>query len=211
MRRLQPLPVRPLPDRHHPVRSALVASAAALVLTACGGGDGGSDADAESSASSSDSAAASDVEPASGDTIEAEGFSYTVPEGWKKNTDLQGTALTLALDSTDKDGFADNVNVVTDPTITTLEGDDLADAITNALEQADVTEVDVRGTFDVDGEEAVHTTGLFNLNGNEYRVDQYSLTVDDVGYVITFSHNKEQSESERDEVDHSILASWSWA
>ncbi|RYY44273.1 MAG: hypothetical protein EON53_12815 [Actinomycetales bacterium] len=207
MRRLQPHPVR-----HRPVRSALVATAAALVLAACGGGDGGSDdPDASSSAPSSSSAASSDVEPATGDTIEADGFSYTVPEGWEKNTDLQGTAITLALDSTDKDGFADNVNVVTDPTITSLEGDDLADAITNALEQADVTEISVREPFVVDGQEAVHTTGLFNLNGNEYRVDQYTLTVDGTGYVITFSHNADQSESERDDVDHSILASWSWA
>jgi hypothetical protein len=196
------------------VRAVLVAAAAALVLAGCGGGDdsGGDDGakDSSSSASQDAGADASDVEPASGDTIEAEGFSYSVPEGWKQNTDLQGGAITLAVDMDDKDGFADNVNVVTDPTITNLEGDRLAEALTQSLENANVKEVAVREPLEVDGEEAVHTTGLFNLNGNEYRVDQYTLAVDGTGYVITFSHNKEQSEAERDEVDHAILASWSW-
>jgi hypothetical protein len=196
-----------------PVRAAVVAAAAALVLTACGGGDdSGDDGGSKDSSSSSSQGAkdASDVEPASGERVEAKGFSYSVPEGWKENKDLQGGAITLSIDMTDKDGFADNVNVVTDPTITNLEGDQLADALTRSLKNANVKEVSVRDPFVVDGKEAVHTTGLFNLNGNEYRVDQYTLAVDGTGYVITFSHNKEMSEADRDAVDHSILASWTW-
>ena len=79
------------------------------------------------------------------------------------------------------------------------------------LENADAQDVEVRDPLTIDGQEAVHSTAVFNLNGNEYRVEQYTLAVDGKGYVITFSHNKDLSEADRDAVDQSILASWSWA
>lgn len=202
-----------------PVRALLVAASATVVLTACGGNDSDSSssesssspsASSSASASTETSAAAPTAQAADGDRITADDFSYAVPQGWKDRTASAGAALTLAIDLTDKDGFADNVNVVSDPTITRVSGRQLEEALVKVLEGADAKEVEVRDPLTIDGEEAVHTTGLFNLNGNEYRVDQYTLAVDGKGYVITFSHNKDMSEADRDAVDQSILASWSW-
>ncbi len=200
-----------------PVRALLVAATATVVLTACGGNDSDSDS-AGSSASASasadgggSSAPAPTAKPADGDRIEADGFSYAVPQGWKENKGGAGAALSLAIDVTDKDGFADNVNVVSDPTIVNVKGKQLEDALVKVLKNANAQEVEVRDPLTVDGQEAVHSTALFNLNGNEYRVEQYTLAVDGKGYVITFSHNKDLSEADRDAVDQSILASWSWA
>lgn len=199
-----------------PVRALLVAATATVVLTACGGNDSDSAGSPSSSASASadggdSSAPAPTAKPADGDRIEADGFSYAVPQGWKENKGGAGAALSLAIDTTDKDGFADNVNVVSDPTIVNVSGKQLEDALVKVLERANAQEVEVRDPLTIDGQEAVHSTALFNLNGNEYRVEQYTLAVDGKGYVITFSHNKDLSEADRDAVDQSILASWSWA
>ncbi|ALX03365.1 hypothetical protein [Aeromicrobium erythreum] len=199
-----------------PVRALLVAATATVVLTACGGTDSDSSGPSSSSASSStdggdSSAPAPTAKPADGDRVEADGFSYAVPEGWKENKNGAGAALSLAIDVTDKDGFADNVNVVSDPTIVNVKGKQLEDALVKVLKNANAQEIEVRDPLTIDGQEAVHTTALFNLNGNEYRVEQYTLAVDGKGYVITFSHNKDLSEADRDAVDQSILASWSWA
>lgn len=197
-----------------PVRAFLVATTATLALTACGGNDDSGASDEPSSSASADGGSGSapdpTAKPADGDRIEAKGFSYAVPQGWKESKNASSAAITLAGDTTDEDGFADNVNVVTDPTIVGVTGSRLEDALVNVLRKSDVKEVSVREPIGIDGQEAVHTTGLFDVNGNEYRVEQYTLSVDGTGYVITFSHSKDTTEAERDAVDQSILASWSW-
>ncbi len=201
-----------------PVRALLVAATATVVLTARGGNDSDSDSTSSSSPSASSSADGGGssaptptAKAADGDRVEADGFSYAVPEGWKENKGGAGAALSLAIDVTDQDGFADNVNVVSDPTIVNVKGKQLEDALVKVLENANAQDVEVRDPLTIDGQEAVHSTAVFNLNGNEYRVEQYTLAVDGKGYVITFSHNKDLPEADRDAVDQSILASWSWA
>ena len=37
-----------------------------------------------------------------------------------------------------------------------------------------------------------------------------AVSVGDAGYVITFSHNEDSEQADRDAVDRSILATWSW-
>lgn len=189
-------------------RPRLVASATALglalVLTACGSSDGDS---AESDGSST---AEITEAPAEGTTIEADAFSYTVPEGWEESQAGGAQALTVAIDGTDTDGFADNVNVVQDDSIVDYEGDELVAAIRKGLEANGVTGFDSFEPVTVDGEEAVHTTAIFEVSGMKYRTEQYAVSVGDAGYVITFSHNEDSEQADRDAVDRSILATWSW-
>lgn len=173
-----------------------------LGLASCGSDDGSSDP--ESSASATPSA-----EAATGDVVEEEAFSYTMPEGWAELDEPR--AVTAAADENDDDGFRDNLNAVEDAMVAQMSGDELTDSVVQSLESAGVKEVTVRDAVTIDGEEAIHVASVFSINDNDYRTEQYAVAHDGAGYVITFSHSMETTQAERDEVDRSVLATWTWA
>lgn len=195
-------------------RSAAVLTLLLLPLAGCGGSgsdDAAQDDKGSSSSSKADTAPTPDAAPADGDTITEDGFSFTAPEGWKPSDAASGTALTLVVDAGDKDGFSDNVNVVKDDTIVGVKGAKLEDAVTSVLKNAKATDVTVKDRITVDGEEAVHVSSIFEQNGVQYRTEQYALSHDDAGYVVTVSFSKDVPDADRDEVSESILATWKWA
>lgn len=175
-------------------------------LAACGGS--GSDDEADTSPTKS-TAKGLDAKPADGDTISTDDFTYTVPKDWKESS--QTSALTLAVDSKDPDGFSDNINVVADKTIVGMKADKLEDAVEQALEGGKATDVTIKDRVEVDGEEAVHVGAIFDLNGTKYRTEQYALSHGDSGYVVTVSFSPDVPAAERDEVSESILTTWKWS
>ena len=175
-------------------------------LAACGGS--GSD-DKADTGPTKDTAAALDAKPADGDTITTDDFSYTVPKDWKEQP--ESSALTLAVDSKDPDGFSDNINVVADKTIVGIKGDKLEDAVEQVLANAKATDVTIKDRVQVDGEEAIHVGAIFDLNGTKYRTEQYALAHGDSGYVVTVSFSPDVPAAERDAVSESILTTWKWS
>jgi len=194
-------------------RSASVLAVLALALAGCGG----SDDDKPTDETSSSDVAEIDADPADGDTIKADDFSYSVPEGWEDASDLDiakglpASAVSLSMDLTDTDGFVDNINILRiDPAPVTDLGK-LEDASVRELETADTTDVKVGDRVAVDGSPAIHITAGMTQMGASYLVEQFNVIRDDVSYVVTFSFSTDVTQADRDEVSQSVLASWQWA
>ncbi len=202
------------------LRLAAALVAPALVLSACGGSEDSSPSDAASSSDAGGSTESTEggdttaltAEPATGEEFSDDAFSFNAPEGWENPPgDLAPQALVFAADVSDSDGFADNVNVVAENQLASI--DDLEDreaAAEAGLEGADAKEIEVGEPIELDGEPAVTITSLFNLNGNEYRTWQYAATHDGDGFVVTFSFSKDVSAADQQEIAESVAASWSW-
>ncbi len=178
---------------------------ALLVATLAGCGGSGSDDESKPARTSS-------AKPADGKTLRGTGYSVKVPSGW--GTPPGGIAGfdpdAFAADLSDKDGFADNVNVVKDDTLTQFKGDKLEDAVKSGLTSAKAADVAIKDRLQIDGEEAVHVEAIFSLNGTKYRTKQYVVAHDDAGYVVTVSFSTSVPEAERDKVSESILTTWKW-
>lgn len=187
------------------VRPAAVLALAVLALSSCS--TNGSDDDA-AVPSPRVTASALDAKPADGDTISTDDFAYAVPKDWKESPNSQ--AITLAIDTKDPDDFPDNLNAVKDDTVATLKGDALVDSVKKALADADASGIAVKDPVQVDGEEAVHVGAVFDLNGTTYRTEEYALSHDDTGYVVTFSFSPDVPTAERDTICESILTTWKW-
>jgi len=187
------------------VRPVAVLALALATLAGCGGS--GSDEKADTTPKKTSSPALT-AKPADGDTISTDDFTYTVPKDWKESPN--SSAITLAVDQKDPDGFADNVNVVADKTIVGVKGDKLEDAVENVLDGVQATDITIKDRVQVDGEEAVHVGAIFDLNGTKYRTEQYAFSHDEKGYVVTFSFSPDVPSSERDQVSESVLTTWKW-
>lgn len=201
-------------------RSAALTILVSLSLSACGSSDDSNDDDKSSSKSSESSKSSDDsdggtpfgAEPATGDVIKGETYSYNVPKGWSvpKNTPPGVDFDSLATNATDTDGFSDNVNIVLDPTIVGVDDDELGSSIKKVLEGVKATDVVVEDSVEVGGEDAVHARAIFEQNGTKYRTEQFVFDHDGKGYVATISFSENVPEDERDKVSGSILATWKW-
>ncbi len=186
--------------------------AAVLIVLAAGlaGCGGGSDDDPGKKPSGATSTAVSPgATRADGDTITTDEFSYAVPKGWKQSD--QSTALSLAVDLEDHDGFSDNINVIRDDTVAGVGGDELEPAVEKVLTAANATDITIKDRIMIGGEEAVHVGAIFELNDKKYRTEQYAIGHGDAGYVVTVSFSESVPEAERDTVSESILTTWKWA
>jgi len=197
-------------------RSAAVLAVLALALAGCGGGDDDKPTDETTSSSASDDTV--DVEAASGDTIETDDFSYTLPDGWKDASEssaaanMPASAVSLAGDATDtSDGFTDNVNVLRLDPAPVTDPDDLEDAALKELQGVGGSDLKVADRVDVDGSTAIHLSGSMQTQGINDVIEQFHIIHEGASYVVTFSFSPDVAQDDRDEVSQSVLASWSWA
>lgn len=190
-------------------RTAAITLLTLLTLTGCSSGsdsDGGKSGDKQTSAP--------EVEAADGLTVEGTGYTYVVPDGWKTpDEDIAGTEQTdtFAADFDDKDGFADNINVIRLDPAPVEDLDDLEKALIAELEGSSAKNVTARDRLEIDGTAAVHIASLNTLQGKDYLTEQYNAIRDGVSYVITFSYSPDVSENDRDEVAQSVLSTWKWS
>lgn len=189
-------------------RALLASVSTLLVLGACGGSD-----DDTSSAKETTSAATPSVEPATGDEVEADGFSFTAPEGWVDVTDkIPGYTPAAAYSAPNAtDGFSANVNVLQEPNAAGVSMDEVVEQGTQQLEAAGFTEVEAEDTIEVDGAETAVLTAQGAQNGVQYRTRQYFALADDAAWVITFSFPANSDEADRTKLAESVMTTWSWA
>ena len=188
---------------------ALAAASLLTVLTLSG--CGGSDADPATDDKAT--SAAPDVDAADGKRITADDYSFNAPEGWDEpKTTPSGFDFDAAvLDPDDKDGFADNINVIrVDPAPT----DDLKafeDGSVKELEDANYTDVTLQPRQKVDGTTAIHLTSAGKQNGIDYALNQFGILHEKVIYIVTFSYSADVDADDREDLAQSVLASWKWA
>jgi hypothetical protein len=153
------------------------------------------------------------VKPASGDTVTGTGYTFSAPRGWHKPTQkVPGfDPDSLLLDSNDKDGFADNINVLRMGRASVSGPDALEKVSKSELESIHASNIAVHERQTVDRETAVHLTSTSMQNGVEYHTDQFAMMHDKVEYVITFSRSATVSSADEETLAQSVMASWKWA
>lgn len=198
-------------------RVAALAVVSTLTLAGCGGSDDAPDTDSSSTASdapddSDDDADDSDAgaAPATGDAITADGFSFNAPAGWTDAKDLFPAAAAVAADRQDTDGFSDNINVISDPTVVDADLDALESSAEKVLAGAGAKDVEVEDPYEVDGEEAARISAVLEQNGVSYHTEQFAVDHDGKGYVVTFSFSDSVPDDDRDTLAESVIATWKW-
>lgn len=195
-------------------RIAAVTLLTSLTLAGCGGSSDSETSKPKDSASTPSATATTEdagtPAVADGKTIQGDGYSYVVPTGWDvPKTTIPGTEATdtFVADLTDKDGFADNINVIKQNTAPPKPVVELKDELGKQLTQAGGKNVKVKETGKIDGEGYVHISSTQPTNLTE----QYFVVHDGETYFITFSHSPNVSESDRTKVAASVLGTWKWA
>jgi hypothetical protein len=200
-------------------RVAALAVVSTLTLAGCGGSDDDSDDAPDTSSSSAasdapddsnDEAADSDASPATGDVITADSFSFNAPAGWTDAKELFPAAAAVAADRQDTDGFSDNINVISDPTVVGADLDALESSAEKVLTGANAKDVEVEDPYTIDGEEAARISAVLEQNGVSYHTEQFAVDHDGKGYVVTFSFSDSVSDDDRDKLAESVIATWKW-
>lgn len=206
-------------------RPLAVVPAAALVLglTGCAlpglPSSGSSSSAAPSSAAAPASSAPASSAPVSaapaaadGTSVIGDGYLFTVPDGWGKPTGVAtpSGADAFAADLSDKDGFADNVNVVVLKSVEASPAQAESEGA-QGLKSIGATEVTVQDRTTVDGEGTAHLSALKASKGVKYRIDQFYVSHSGATYIVTISVSSSVSKSDRDELVSSVLSGWSWS
>lgn len=192
------------------MRHVIALPLAALALLAAGCGDDASDKKADDK-NSADPESSQKEAPATGAEISGTGYTYNVPEGWAKPS--QPTPGfdpdSLASDTTDDDGFMDNVNVILSPA-GEITPEQVETAGVAELEQAGATDVSAEDRTTIAGNESAHLKAGMSVGTNAYTIDQFYVSDDDQTFIITFSFSPDVSDEDRAAVTGPTLASWTW-
>lgn len=188
-----------------------VAVAAVLALASCSAAES-SDSDAgESETVEGGAVEAASTPAADGPTITGTGYTFKVPKRWGPSSqDIPGfDPDSYALDLRDRDGFADNVNVIAAPG-GPMSLDQAEVAAKNELESVGAEDVTVHDRVSVAGRESAHVTAGMSLENNNYTIEQFYPVGDDETLVVTFSFSDNVEASERAEVTDAVLSTWTW-
>lgn len=151
------------------------------------------------------------VEPATGPKITGDSYSFNAPADW---IELEAAEVDQGIDThvraqTDTEGFVDNINVSP-----SAQGEITAEEFesrgVDSLTEAGFEDVMARDRVTVDGTEVGHMSSVVPSDNQPYQVDQFYLQSGGKAYVMTVSTSMDASDTERDALSGSVLASWSW-
>jgi hypothetical protein len=148
---------------------------------------------------------------ATGLELTTDAFTFSAPEGWESPEDAAPQAIAFAIDVDDKDGFADNINVLSEDGVTKFPDlDERGKAAKASLEKSQAKEITIEEPIQLDGEAAATITAQLTLRGIDYRTLQLAVVHDDRGYIITFSFSDDLSADMQRQIAESVAASWAW-
>jgi hypothetical protein len=147
--------------------------------------------------------------PATGMLITGTGYTFHAPAGWTLPTKaVQGDSYAISA-KPDAKGFYDTINVVIRPSNKdSLSAEELNGA-EYLLQVTKATAVQVRPRVEIAGEEGVHISSLTN-HGGVRRNEQYLVTRDGMDLYVTFNFDPAESQTDREALAESVLASWTW-
>lgn len=182
---------------------ALAAAVLALALVGC--------AEAEPTESGSESKSRARAAAAKGPKITGTGYTYKVPKGWgRPRQEVPGFDFdSFALDLRDRDGFADNINVLISPA-GAVELGEAEDAAERELTAVGARRISVEERVTVAGSRAAHLSAVMSMNRRAYAIEQFYPTEGDQTFVVTFSFSRSVTPRGRARVTDAVLASWAW-
>jgi hypothetical protein len=169
-----------------------------------------------------------------GDSVEGNGYSYSVPEGWEDAADSEaadeaseviGMRFDSLVNGETADDFAVNVNVLRERVPGGITGPEYADLNIAALRDPSaagyppelaerIEELDVRGLsrpreLELDGAGAMTWDYGTTQGGRDLRQRQIVVVRDGAGYTITLTALPSQFEDGTEALDE-VVESWSW-
>lgn len=167
---------------------------------------------APASSAAQPSTPASSAPAPAGNAITGEGYTLTLPEGWKEATDafkkLQPQIDTGAKDGADtKDGFNDNVNVIVQAS-PGLPLDQLASTLKTQLESAGSTNVQLKENVQLDGQEGIQVWSRTKGAGDAHTIQFLAVNAEKL-YIVTVSSNR--SETKAGALAQQLISGWKWA
>ena len=210
-----PGPLRGRFGRNHvKIRSTIgVLAACATVLSGLGCSElSPSPGTLPASETSSTQGTTQDAEPVAHDReINGTGYGYDVPDGWgSPPQEVPGfDPDSMAIDLSDRDGFADNVNVILNPGRTRTPRR-LVLSAKKQLAAAGASGISIRDRVRVAGVMSPHLNAVMSTNGKSYTIEQFYPTNRGRTYVVTFSFSNKVDATSRAKVTHKVLTSWVW-
>ncbi|KAA1422677.1 hypothetical protein FE697_010870 [Mumia zhuanghuii] len=194
-------------------RIAALSLLVGLALTGCGSAGDAVDSPGSEATGTPASASTTSVPAADGETVEGDGYSYRIPEGWgEPDEEVAGFDPDTLISQDDvSDGFGDNLNVLKLPAPPDADADAVEEQALQELRAVGATEVEVGERAVIDGAEAAHVSGVMSLGSQKYTIEQYYPVRDDSLYVATFSFSPTVDQAARDDLARSVLASWQWS
>ncbi|MFT3860112.1 hypothetical protein [Micropruina sp.] len=156
--------------------------------------------------------AASTAPAGNGEVLKGNGYTLTLPDGWKDATEafqkLQSQVDTGGKDPKDtEDGFNDNVSVIAQ-TSPEIAFDTLKDALESQLQTAGSTNIEFKDNVQLDGAKALQVWST-TKGAEDGHTIQFMAFNDSKIFVITVSTNR--SDAKAADLAAQVLSGWKWA
>jgi len=203
----------------HRLLSIVTGGALTLALLSCGSdaADLADDDTAATSPATSETSSppeptdAETTEPAEGETIDGEGYTYAIPEGWE---DISEEPEAAAADSFVRvsdasQGFGTNINVIVSPSGGATDIEAARESFKQGLETVADSPVEQVENISIDGETAIGHTATADQQGRTLVFTQYATLHEESLYIVTLTAPEDDAEDGRAALD-TVLTSWAW-
>jgi hypothetical protein len=150
------------------------------------------------------------VAPATGVLITGTGYTFDAPAGWAlPPTTPQADSYAISAEP-DAAGFYDTVNVLVGAANTDSFDEQEQNGPAYLGQVVHATAIQVRPRVEVAGEEGVHVSSQLTRESTTRWSEQYVVAHHGTACTITFTFNEAESQSVREALAESVLASWTW-
>lgn len=146
-----------------------------------------------------------------GDSIDGDGYTYAIPEGWEDVSDDPASAQADSAVRVSESGgaFGTNVNVLVSPSAGVTDIESLRDQFKQQIEGMVDSPVKEVPDATIDGETAIGQTATTDQQGATLVFTQYFTAHEDSIYAVTLTAPQDQADAGASALD-SIIASWKW-
>ena len=147
----------------------------------------------------------------SGDMIDGEGYTYSIPEGWEDVGDEAAAAQADSAVRLSDPGadFAANVNVIVTPSAGVTDIEALRDQFQQQIEGMVDSKVEAIEDTTIAGEPAIGQTASREQSGETLVFTQYFVAHEGSIFAITLTTPEDDAAYSEAALD-SILSSWAW-
>lgn len=150
------------------------------------------------------------IDESRGVLITGTGYTYNAPTGWTLPKRAEQADSYAIAAKPDAKGLYDTVNVLGAES----NGDSFDAEEQNGVEYLDqvvkAADIQVRPRVEIAGELSVHISSLVTHQGVTRWNEQYLVNHDGNAFTITFNFDEAETQSAREALANSVLASWNW-
>jgi hypothetical protein len=192
-------------------RSAFLALAALLTVSSCADtSPEDSLDDTKTSQAKQEWANRGNAAAKGGPKIRGTGYTYRAPKGWGPSEVPGLNPDSFAANLGDRDGFADNINVIVSPA-GRMSADEAEDLAERELAAVGAKKFEAHPRVSLAGDRVAHTSASMSMNDTTYTVEQFYPSHGDNTYVVTFAFSSDVKALHRYVITTATLDSWTWS